>query len=58
LASRLMKGKIAATSLVIVNTMPIEAIPHSTRIQSVKEYIARMVTDRTPMTRMAFVGER
>jgi len=53
-----MKGKIAATNVVIVNTMPFGAIPDSTRIQSVKEYTARTVTHRTPVTRMAFVGER
>ncbi len=53
-----MKGKIAATNVVIVNTMPIGAIPHSTRMQPVKDYIARMVPDRTPVTKMAFVRER
>jgi hypothetical protein len=53
-----MKGRIAATNLVIVNTMPTGANPDSTRIQSVKEYIARIVTHSTPLTRMAFVGER
>jgi len=38
-----MKGKIAATNVVIVNTMSMGAIPDSTRIQSVEECIARML---------------
>jgi hypothetical protein len=55
---RLMEGKSAAPNVVIVDGMPVGAIPHNSRIQSVTEHIAGMLTDRTPVTRMAIVGER